>query len=211
MLNIARHMCILLLLFGCTTPPNSSNLFVDATIQDTIPITCKSCALFLFPENDVDSYYTRGDIERIKKSFILLGDLIGKTNCAVWYHEKDDKKRISRSITMIDTINSFKTSYGKLIYKLGPTIVFMNFNPKMVTTRNGNYYTAIEFNNEKPDVIIRFMNDLTQMIREEKMGPAVLENEQLSIMCRRVMDNMHVQLKFVLLKNFIELTVDKGK
>lgn len=208
MINSIKCVCILLLLCGCTLPPASSNLFVDVPIQESIPISCKTCTLFLFPENNVYAYYSTNDIIKMKKSFMLLGDLIGKRNCALWYYEDNDKRRVSRSVSIIDTLNSLKSPYGKLKYKLGPTIVFLNFNPKMIATKNDNYYTAIEFNGEKADTVVRFMNDLTQLIRDESMGPGVLENNQLLIMCRNVIEKMHVQVKITLLNNFIEATID---
>ena len=187
-MNKVKFLLIYLFLsfitISCTYTRPNSNIFEPLTSGEPIPKGFSTYTLFLVPSYYLKKNYTEKQWNDLLVAFKTLGSSIGKQNIAIWFFNADKKTpNIERSRSIIDKINfsDTKNQHDKLSYEMAPIIVFMNYNPELEPTDSSQFYTALQLNGKDPKMIIKFMDELTQLIRNEKINFGTLERKQMVI------------------------------
>ena len=173
---------LFLSLTSCTYTRPSSNIFEPTITDAPIPKGYETYTLFLVPSYSLKHAYSEEQWRDLLLAFKSLGNSIGKQNAAIWFFNADRKTpSIERARSIVDQINrsDARNQFDQLNYEMAPIIVFMNYNPETESSDGKRFYTAIQLDNKDPKMIIKFMDELTQLIRNDNVHFGTLENKQM--------------------------------
>lgn len=206
---------VLLALFlgsSCHIPTEKTDtaIFVPIYVNDKIPDGYDTYTILLWSDYS-EGYYTDKQWEMIRKAFAKLGESVGKKNAIIWMYDSNmNSVSISKSQDIIDKVNRGRIIadklFGDIKYSETPTILFTNYNP-ISKESLFSYSTAISFNKAKPEIIIDFLNELAQLIRNEKIGWAKFEG-------RKILEEIHrlakeCKIKIGLKYKLIDIAIEK--
>ena len=156
--------------------------------KDPIPKGYKTYTLFLIPSSEWST--KRQDIseEKLWNNFYDFGRAIGLNNLSVWFvestkyysYEDIDANGTTKQIPLADVYRKIQHIKGfntdiirckeycdkfKLDYNEGPFVVITEKHPDECTEKD---IDVVKFNNNSPNKVIRFLNEVERKIRTGK-------------------------------------------